>query len=58
MEDNIMKKTYITPKSNLIRIEVEALIAGSDSLGVDNNPHNGVQGDSNRRTSSIWDNMD
>ena len=53
-----MKKTYIAPVSTPIHIEAEALIAGGDSIEVDNNPHNGVQGDSKRRTTSsiIWDN--
>lgn len=44
-----MKKTYLTPVITPICIEAEALIAGANSLSVNNNPHDGINGDSNRR---------
>lgn len=39
----IMKKTYTTPKSIIISVVTEELLAGS--LNVDNQARNGVSGD-------------
>lgn len=36
MEDRMMKKTYMTPQAEVVRIETTSIIAASDKVGLSN----------------------
>jgi hypothetical protein len=37
-----MKKSYLTPSAAIIRIQTAAIIAGSETMGIDKSDANGV----------------
>lgn len=54
MEVNIMKKTYIPPKSVVVTIESDAILING-SINIDNTPQGGVVGDVKGNFMDDWD---
>ena len=53
-----MKKTYINPKMDIIKIQIQQILAGSTTMTVDASEENGVNDEDavlSRQNFNLWD---
>ncbi len=55
MEDTIMKKTYINPELNVVKIATQQMLAASDPDGYDGSINNSGQDGSNALSREFFD---